>query len=189
MYHVKLRNIIEVVINKREESPFKDFQNILCEMIKSNNNFNRILTNTMIIMKNCSITSEEEMLQQSIKGNCYNNDKCDVCQKVKDEKNSEKIFCFGCGHQCHEFCAFNKNDEYESECPICKEKEIIDEPIIKINKDKIINNNSNDEKDKNEINIEEGNNIHEEKISENREDKIKKLNNYDEGYLAMLEEI
>ena len=188
--HVKLRNIIEVVINKREESPFKDFQNILCEMIKSNNNFNRILTNTMIIMKNCSITSEEEMLQQSIKGNCYNNDKCDVCQKVKDEKNSEKIFCFGCGHQCHEFCAFNKNDEYESECPICKEKEIIDEPIIKINKDKIINNNSNDEKDKNEINIEEGNNIqNEEKISENREDKIKKLNNYDEGYLAMLEEI
>ena len=161
--HVKLRNIIEVVINKREESPFKDFQNILCEMIKSNNNFNRILRNTMIIMKNCAITSEEEMLQECVKGNCYNNEKCDVCQKFKDFKNNEKIFYFGCGHQCHEYCAFNKNDDYESECPICKEKEIIDEPILKFKKDK--------------------------RNFENRDENIKKLNNYDEGYFAMIEEI
>ena len=136
--HVKLRNIIEVVISKRENSLFKDFQNILCEMIKSNNNFNRILTNTMTIMKNSAINSEEEMLKQCIKGNYYNNDKCDVCNKYIDDKKNEKIFCFGCGHQCHDFCAYNKNEEFESECPICKEKEIIDEPIIK--NDKITNN-------------------------------------------------
>ena len=187
--HVKLRNIIEVVINKREDSPFKDFQNILCEMIQSNNNFNRILTNTMIIMKNCAITSEEEMLQECVKGNCYNNEKCDVCQKLKDDKKNEKIFCFGCGHQCHEFCAFNKNDEYESECPICKEKEIIDEPILKFNKDKIINNNIIDEKDKNEINNEENKIKKDKRNFENKDDNIKKLNNFDEGYFAMLEEI
>jgi len=83
--HVKLRNIIEVVISKRENSLFKDFQNILCEMIKSNNNFNRILTNTMTIMKNSAINSEEEMLRQCIKGNYYNNEKCDVCNKYIDD--------------------------------------------------------------------------------------------------------
>ena len=120
--HVKLRNIIEVVINKKEDSLFKDFQNILCEMIQSNNNFNRILTNTMIIMKNCAINSEEEMLNVCIKGSYYNNDKCDFCHKEIDDKKNEKIFCFGCGHQCHEYCSFNKGEEFESECPICREK-------------------------------------------------------------------
>ena len=185
--HVKLRNIIEVVINKREDSLFKDFQNILCEMIKSNNNFNRILTNTMTIMKNCAINSEEEMLQECIKGNYYNNEKCDVCHKDIDNKINEKIFCFGCGHQCHEFCAYSKNEEYESECPICKEKEIIDEPIIKIIKNKV--NNIIEEKNKIEINKEEKKIVKLEDLYENREDKIKKLNNYDDGYLAMLEEI
>jgi hypothetical protein len=186
--HVKLRNIIEVVISKRENSLFKDFQNILCEMIKSNNNFNRILTNTMTIMKNSAINSEEEMLRQCIKGNYYNNEKCDVCNKYIDDKNNEKIFCFGCGHQCHDFCAYNKNEEFESECPICKEKEIIDEPIIKINK---IQNNINNiigEK-KNEINEEKNNITREEEIHESREDKIKKLNNCDKDYLAMLEQL
>ena len=186
--HVKLRNIIEVVISKRENSLFKDFQNILCEMIKSNNNFNRILTNTMTIMKNSAINSEEEMLRQCIKGNYYNNEKCDVCNRYIDDKNNEKIFCFGCGHQCHDFCAYNKNEEFESECPICKEKEIIDEPIIKINK---IQNNINNiigEK-KNEINEEKNNITREEGIHESREDKIKKLNNCDKDYLAMLEQL
>ena len=158
-------------------------------MIKSNNNFNRILTNTMTIMKNCAINSEEQMLLECIKGNYYNNEKCDVCNKEINDKKEEKIFCFGCGHQCHDFCAYNKNEEYESECPICKEKEIIDEPIMKENKNmNVILNNNIEEKSK-EINEEEKNEIRDEQIHESREDKIKKLNNFDNGYLAMLEEI
>ena len=189
--HVKLRNIIEIVINKREDSLFKDFQNILCEMIKSNNNFNRILSNTMIIMKNCAINSEEERLQGCIKGNYYNNEKCDVCHKDIDDKKKEKIFCFGCGHQCHDYCAYNKGEEYESECPICKEREIIDESIIKKNynenKNKIIYNI--EDNIINEINNEEKNKNKEEKLAENRKNKIKKLNDYDNDYLGMIDEI
>ena len=182
--HVKLRNIIEVVINKKEDSLFKDFQNILCEMIQSNNNFNRILTNTMIIMKNCAINSEEEMLNVCIKGSYYNNDKCDFCHKEIDDKKNEKIFCFGCGHQCHEFCSFNKGEEFESECPICREKEIIDEPIAK----KIKNIINDDKEIENKINIED-NNKNKKVVSESRDEQIKKLNNYDNNYLAMIEEI
>ena len=189
--HVKLRNIIEVVINKKENSLFKDFQNILCEMIKSNNNFNRILTNTMTIMKNCAINSEEIMFKECIKGNYYNNEKCDVCFKDIDIKNDEKIFCFGCGHQCHELCAYNKGEDYESECPICKEKEIIDEPIIK-NKNKPLNQNAINiiEEKTNDINNrEEDNIINENQINVIREDRIKKLNNFDNSYLALIEDI
>jgi len=182
--HVKLRNIIEVVINKKEDSLFKDFQNILCEMIQSNNNFNRILTNTMIIMKNCAINSEEEMLNVCIKGSYYNNDKCDFCHKEIDDKKNEKIFCFGCGHQCHEYCSFNKGEEFESECPICREKEIIDEPIAK----KIKNIINDDKEIENKINIED-NNKNKKVVSESRDEQIKKLNNYDNNYLAMIEEI
>ena len=188
--HVKLRNIIEVVINKRENSLFKDFENILYEMIKSNNNFNRILTNTMTIMKNCAINSEEIMFKEYIKGNYYNNEKCDVCNKDIDDQNDEKIFCFGCGHQCHEFCAYNKNEDYESECPICKEKEILDTPIIK-NKNKNLNQNNINiiEVENKDINKEQDNIVNENQISETREDKIKKLNNYDSSYLAFIEDI
>ena len=182
--HVKLRNIIEVVINKKEDSLFKDFQNILCEMIQSNNNFNRILTNTMIIMKNCAINSEEEMLNVCIKGSYYNNDKCDFCHKEIDDKKNEKIFCFGCGHQCHEYCSFNKGEEFESECPICREKEIIDEPIAK----KIKNIINDDKEIENKINIED-NNKNKKVVSESRDEQIKKLNNYDNNYLTMIEEI
>jgi len=48
--HVKLRNIIETVTDTHKESQYKEFKNTLSDMIKSNNNFNRILSNTMIIM-------------------------------------------------------------------------------------------------------------------------------------------
>ena len=58
--HVKLRNIIETVTDIQKDSQYKEFKNILGDMIKSNNNFNRILSNTMTIMKNCISKSEEQ---------------------------------------------------------------------------------------------------------------------------------
>ena len=124
------------------------------------------------------------MLNVCIKGSYYNNDKCDFCHKEIDDKKNEKIFCFGCGHQCHEYCSFNKGEEFESECPICMEKEIIDEPIAK----KIKNIINDDKEIENKINIED-NNKNKKVVSESRDEQIKKLNNYDNNYLAMIEEI
>ena len=200
--HVKLRNIIETVTDIQKDSQYKEFKNILGDMIKSNNNFNRILSNTMTIMKNCISKSEEQRKLGSLKGNFYNYDKCDVCNKYIDDSKNEILSCFGCGHQSHNFCAYKEKEDYESECFICKQSEIIDEYAnikkeIKT-KDKKEKNEEekkeeeNNEKNKNIINNEENHEKKENKeedLFENRNEKIKKLNEYDNKYLEMLDEI
>ena len=191
--HVKLRNIIETVTNTHKDSQYKEFKNILSDMIKSNNNFNRILSNTMIIMKNCISKSEEARRLGSVKGNFYNYDKCDVCNKFIDDNKNEIISCFGCGHQSHENCAYREREDYESECNICKQSEIMDhyanlKKIKKIQKEE----DKKEEEDKNNIiiNIEEENeNKEEENIYGTRDEKIKKLNDYDLLYKEMLDNL
>ena len=195
--HVKLRNIIETVTDIQKDSNYKEFKNILGVMIKSNNNFNRILNNTMIIMKNCITKSEEARRLGSIKGNFYNYEKCDVCNRYIDDDKNEILSCFGCGHQSHENCAYREKEDYESECSICKQSEIIDEHI-NIKKEKKINEEKKEEKEEEKkdennkiiINNEENNEKKEEEnLGNTKEDKIKKLNDYDSRYLEMLEEI
>ena len=199
--HVKLRNIIGTVTEIQKETQYKDFKNILGDMIKSNNNFNRILSNTMTIMKNYIIKSEEDRKKGSIKGNFYNYEKCDVCNKYIDESKNEIISCFGCGHQSHEYCAYREKEDYESECFICKQSEIIDEHA-NLKKERKMAKKDKDEENKdkdnqNEIIIEENkenNEKEKEKEKEdnwfgNKDDNIKKLNDYDNCYLEMLREI
>ena len=193
--HVKLRNIIETVTDIEKDSQYKEFKNILGDMIKSNNNFNRILANTMIIMKNCIAKSEEERRIGSIKGNFYNYDKCDVCNKYIDDNKNEIISCFGCGHQSHDHCAYREKEEYEDECNICKQTEIIEEHF-KLKKGKKIEKEKNDknEEDENKTKIindneEDNDNKEEDNWFGNRDDNIKKLNDYDTKYMEMLEEI
>ena len=197
--HVKLRNIIETVTDIEKDSQYKEFKNILGDMIKSNNNFNRILSNTMIIMKNCITKSEEERRLGSIKGNYFNYDKCDVCNKYIDDNKNEIISCFGCGHQSHENCAFREKEDYEEECYICKQSEIIDEyEHFKLKKgkkiEKEINDKNNEEKKEGENKIinnneDDNENKEEENWFGNRDDNIKKLNDYDKRYMEMLGEI
>ena len=204
--HVKLRNIIETVTDIQKDSKYKEFKNILGDMIKSNNSFNRILTNTMIIMRNCIIKSEEERKLGSLKGNFYNYEKCDVCNKYIDDNKNEILSCFGCGHQSHEKCAYREKEDYESECSICKQSEIIEEHFnLKkvIKKDKEEKEEKEEKKkeeekkdveennDNNIINNEEDKNKDEEEenIFGTRDERIKKLNDYDLRYMEMLKEI
>ena len=192
--HVKLRNIIETVTDIQKDSNYKEFKNILGVMIKSNNNFNRILNNTMIIMKNCIAKSEEARRLGSIKGNFYNYEKCDVCNRYIDDNKNEILSCFGCGHQSHENCAYREKEDYESECSICKQSEIIDEHA-NIKREKKVkkeeeNREKEEEKNNNVINNEENNdNKEEENMFGTKDDQIHKLNDYDSRYLEMLEEI
>ena len=182
--HVSLQNIIETVTEMQKGAQYKEFKNILGDMLRSNNSFNRILENTKLILKNSTVKSEEERNQSSIRGNCFNNKICDVCHKIFMKSNREVISCFGCGHQSHKKCTF-KNNNFE-ECVICRregigEEEFLNDNIIKIN---------NEEK--------EGNNIIEgakKEIKKNkkdghksfmfgiRDDKIKKLKDFDKKYL------
>ena len=167
--HVSLQNIIETVTEIQKDAQYKEFKNILDDMLRSNNSFNRILENTKLILKNSTIISEEERSQSSIRGNCYNNLICDVCHKNFVKSKREIISCFGCGHQCHEKCAHCHNNV--EECVICRRNAIGDEfdfdnSISKKNSKKIEEN----EKDKKLF------------ILEMRKEKIKKLKDFDDKY-------
>ena len=123
--HVSLQNIIETVTEIQKDAQYKEFKNILGDMLRSNNSFNRILENTKLILKHSTVISEEERSQSSIRGNCYNNKICDVCHKNFVKSKSEIVSCFGCGHQSHEKCAYCNNN-FE-ECVICRREGIGDE--------------------------------------------------------------
>ena len=187
--HVSLQNIIETVTEIQKEAQYKEFKNILGDMLRSNNSFNRILKNTKLILKSSIIKSEVELNQSSMRGNCYNNKLCDVCNKNFIKSNEEVINCFGCGHQCHENCVYCNNN-YD-ECVICRRNEISNDDLSKLLINQIDNNNKNT--DKNVINKIEHNNDENKKkdvfLFGNRNDKIKKLKELDNKYIEKIIDI
>ena len=186
--HVSLQNIIENVTEMQKDAQYKEFKNILGDMLRSNNSFNRILENTKLILKQSAIKSEEERNMSSIRGNCFNYKKCDVCHKNFIKEKSEIMSCFGCGHQSHIKCAFCKN-QFE-ECIICKRDGIgDDENLNQIFKKDMNNDNNNNNEIKEEVkDIGDKNKKIKDKNKKVfmfgiREDKIKKMIQYDKKYL------
>ena len=180
--HVSLQNIIETVTEIQKGAQYKEFKNILGDMLRSNNSFNRILENTKLILKHSTIKFEEERNQSSIRGNCFNNKICDVCHKNFIKSNNEVISCFGCGHQSHEKCAVC-NNELE-ECVICRREGIGEEEYYS---EKI---NMKNEEENNNIIVEEKKENKKNKKDDKkvfmfgiRDDKIKKLKDFDKKYL------
>ena len=187
--HVSLQNIIETVTEVQKEAQYKEFKNILGDMLRSNNSFNRILKNTKLILKSSIVKSEIERNQSSIRGNCYNNRLCDVCHKYFVNSKSEMLTCFGCGHQSHVKCAYNSNNF--DQCVICRRNGVGNDEMNKI----LINNSENKDKNnpKNIINNdkEEGpkKKSKDSFMFGNRNDKIKKLKDYDKKYIEKITEI
>ena len=194
--HVSLQNIIETVTEIQKDAQYKEFKNILGDMLRSNNSFNRILENTKLILKHSSIISEEERSQSSIRGNCYNNKICDVCHKNFVKSKNENITCFGCGHQSHEKCAFCSN--HIEECAICRREGIGDEIVLKneivkkkTEKKEEKEKEKKEDKEENKI-IEKGKKNKKDKkafMFGIRDDKIKMLKDLDKKYIEKVIEI
>jgi translation initiation factor 2B subunit (eIF-2B alpha/beta/delta family) len=188
--HVSLQNIIETVTEIQKDAQYKEFKNILEDMLRSNNSFNRILKNTKLILQSSIVKTEIERNQRSIRGNCYNNRFCDVCRKNFIKSKSEVLACFGCGHQSHRRCAHCNTNNYD-ECVICRREGIGNDDMDKIleNRDNSIikndNNNAITTKDSNSLD-KKGKDLF---IFGNRNDKIKKLKDYDRKYIENLTEI
>ena len=191
--HVSLQNIIETVTEIQKEAQYKEFKNILGDMLRSNNSFNRILKNTKSILKSSIIKSEVERNQSSIRGNCYNNKLCDVCHKYFVNSKSEVLTCFGCGHQSHISCAFNNNNF--DECAICRRNWVGNDDMNKILINKVDYRNKNVENDsinsikESDSGKKKGKGKGDKFRFGNRDDKIKKLKDYDKKYVDKITEI
>ena len=186
--HVSLQNIIETVTEIQKDAQYKEFKNILGDMLRSNNSFNRILKNTKLILKSSIVKSEIERNQSSIRGNCYNNRLCDVCHKYFVHSRSEVLTCFGCGHQSHVKCAYcnNNNDE----CVICRREDVGNDDMNKILINKVdYRNKSENENNMNKISDNRFNKKGNDFMFGNRNDKIKKLKDYDKKYIEKITEI
>ena len=185
--HVSLQNIIETVTEIQKEAQYKEFKNILGDMLRSNNSFNRILKNTKLILKSSIVKFEVERNQSSIRGNCYNNKICDVCHKNFLNSKSEVLTCFGCGHQSHTKCTYNNNNNNYDECAICRRNGVGNNDIDKILINKV-DYRKNEEK--NDINlIKDGKKGDDKFIFGNRNNKIKKLKDFDKKYIEKITDI
>ena len=178
--YVGIKNLVEYVTENQNRAQYKEFKSILESMLRTNTSFNRVIDNTMTILKRAVNNYEKEREKVTIKGNNYNYKKCDVCQEFFDITNNEVMLCFGCGHQSHKKCCYkmklNKNEiidgnEFEEECMICHQNEIENEEE-KMEKEKEVVL-----KDIKDIaNIE---NEQRKREFKNKNDKIKRLKRYD----------
>ena len=179
--YVGIQNLVEYVTENQNRAQYKEFKSILESMLRTNTSFNRVIDNTMTILKRAINNYENERKKVSLKGNSYNYNKCDVCQNFFDNSKNEVMLCFGCGHQSHKKCCYkrklNKDEiidenEFADECMICHENEIENEDDkmerekeleLREMDDELINKEIEDKK----------------RETRSKNDKLRRLNKYD----------
>ena len=131
---VSIQNLVEYMTENQNRAQYKEFKCILESMLRTNTSFDRVLNSTMTILKRAINNSENERKKITLKGNSYNYKKCDVCHELFEDSKNETVLCFGCGHQSHKACCFERklkkdeindnDDDFKPECLICHQNEI-----------------------------------------------------------------
>ena len=182
--YVGIQNLVEYLTENQNRAQYKEFKSILESMLRTNTSFNRVISNTMTILKRAINNYENERKKVILKGNNYNYKKCDVCQGSFENSKNEIMLCFGCGHQSHKKCCYKRKlkkeeiingIEFAEECMICHQKEIENEDEDKTEKEKEFE--LNDIKD-----LEGKENEVKRKVIRHKNDRFKRLNNYDKKF-------
>jgi hypothetical protein len=173
-FYVSIKNILETVTNKNNVAEFKEFKNLLLDMLFLFKKLGTVLNYVKIMFNNQIIFKEKKFVEENENGIFINKNKCDFCKK-EFEKN-QKIFAFKCKHFFHEFCVNN-------ECLICKnkEKKLFEENEILINNNNKINNEINDFDSDEEIETEEMKEIRIKKEKQ-REINLRKIKIFDKKF-------
>jgi hypothetical protein len=120
--YVSIKAIITNVTEKYKEAEFKEFKNLLLNMLLSYSHLKNILISAKNLLANSILYNVIELKKLNQKGNKYSLYKCDQCSKLFNHLNDEAIYVFGCGHKCHPGCAIKIEDEFN--CNICIKNEI-----------------------------------------------------------------
>ena len=195
--YVRIQKLIKYVTENQGKAEYKEYKTILETMLRSNNSFDRILHNVMIILKNSIENAESTRKKVTSKGNNYNIKKCDVCNKYFQNSRDEILYFFGCGHQSHEKCCYKKkintnrnriiiNNIYENEesylpeCEVCRKNRIENNDKIDDEYENFIMNEDR-EIAENVILTKENIKMKAFKFG-NKKDKFKKIDKYDAKY-------
>ena len=182
--YVGIQNLVEYLTENQNRAQYKEFKSILESMLRTNTSFNRVISNTMTILKRAINNYENERKKVILRGNNYNYKKCDVCQGSFENSKNEIMLCFGCGHQSHKKCCYKRKlkkeeifngIEYAEECMICHQNELENEDEDKVEKEKELE--LIDIKD-----LEGKENEVKRKVIRHKNDRMKKLNNYDKKF-------
>jgi hypothetical protein len=120
--YVPIKAIITNVTEKYKEAEFKEFKNLLLNMLLSYSHLKNILISAQNLLANSILYNVIELKKLNQKGNKYNLYKCDQCGRLFNHINDEPVYIFGCGHKCHSNCAVLIGEEYN--CNICIKNEI-----------------------------------------------------------------
>lgn len=122
---VGIKRILEFVSAKNKNAGFKEFKDLLMELLSSYSNFTNILDSARSLLTNLVLENELYFQILNIKGELLNAKKCLKCQKKFNKMNNkEKIVLFNCNHVFHKDC-ISVSEEEEIVCPICSELEFI----------------------------------------------------------------
>lgn len=138
--YVSIKHILEVVSSKNKNAGFKEFKDILMEILSSYSNTTRILDSARNLLRNLVFENEQNFQILNLKGELLNTKYCLKCKKKfnKNSNNKEKILVFNCRHMFHKNCISKGyiEDSKEIFYPICSLFEFI---------------NNNEDKDKNSL--------------------------------------
>ena len=177
--YVSIKKIIEFVTSQQAE--YKEFKGILKTMLFSYTLYNNILYCTKNLIINSIKKSEDEYAFFLKKGNYFDLQKCDNCNKKLEC--DDKIGIFKCGHQIHLSCC--AKEERKIACPICRRQDIEDLTIS----GEISHNNNTGKIEHTNLDYLKGSNS--EKQNEQLKEKLKakqifdKLKSLDKKFLEM----
>ena len=127
---VSIKRILDEVSEKSKNAGFKEFRDLLMEILSSYSNLSNILFSAKNLLTNSVLQNEHLFQVLNLKGELLYAKKsnCDKCKKIfnKNLGNKEKLIVFSCSHVFHKDCLYRGNVvDYGNEfsCPICTELE------------------------------------------------------------------
>ena len=162
---VSIKRILEEVSKNSKNAGFKEFRDLIMEILSSYSNLSNILYSAKNLLSNLVLQNEHSFQDLNLKGELLSARKsqCDKCKKTfnKNLGNKEKVIVFSCSHVFHKECLYRSNIvDYGSEftCPICTELEFDQydnkgqKSLIK-QSNSIIQDKNNDKGDKFQVNV------------------------------------
>ena len=126
--YVSITRIINVVSERNKNAGFKEFRDLIMNILYNYSSQTNIFTSTRKLLSNLIFENEGLFQTLNLEGDLLDVEKCDKCQKEfnKNFMYKEKIIIFNCKHNFHKSCTIKEKTDngIEEICPICRESEI-----------------------------------------------------------------
>lgn len=125
--YVKMKEILEFIIQNYEESEFKEFKNLIIKIMQSFGRYNQVLKTAKVLLANSLVYNTNNFNRVKGLGKNIIIEKCDWCRKRFIKGSNELLIIFLCGHKMHSKCNYKDGQIYnpsgEPICMICQKND------------------------------------------------------------------